>query len=110
MPENAVAAIREEHSNSRQFCDGDIYRNLRFHQAQGNLEQEGKWKARLTERKRKTVEQMRRKVGILNRGFDRLLPFIGLWAGLRLGCLNRLLPMRYPEVVIPLLLTKFKCS
>ena len=78
LSDDATRYIREEYSNARNFCDGDIYRHLRHHQMQQNAEESGKWLARLSESKRKGIRQLREKMQPLCSAFDRLLPIIGL--------------------------------
>ncbi|EEP83049.1 predicted protein [Uncinocarpus reesii 1704] len=92
--------IREDDPNSRKYCDGDIYRNIRLHQRRGNVNAEEKWRSRLTDRKRNDLVRMESKLRRLNRGFDQLLPFIGLWSSLKLGYLSRLFRLRCPEELL----------
>ncbi len=104
---NSKAAIREEYfeySNSRNFCDGDIFRNLRFHQQRNNANGSGKWLARLSESKRRDVTQLQKmankfpEMTQLSVAFDQLLPDVGLWSALQLGTFHRLLTLKCPEV------------
>lgn len=94
----------EEYSNSRNFSDGDIFRNLRYHQMNNNKQEAGKWMARLSESKRRDVIQLQKMalqstaMSALSDAFDRLLPYIGLWSALQLGTFHRLLTLRCPEV------------
>ena len=97
-------AIREEYSNNLNFCDGDIYRHIRHYNLTGQLSKERRWLARLSESKRRRVEQLQKLAaaeGDPMRSFrdnlDRLVPFTGLWPALRLGTFHRLLTLRCPE-------------
>ncbi|OXV09096.1 hypothetical protein Egran_03142 [Elaphomyces granulatus] len=100
LSEEIRSHIREEYSHSRQFCDGDIYRNLSYYQRNGNVDEENKWLQRLSNSKSKYLKQLRTKLWRLNKGFDQLLPFAGLWSRLTLGCLGRLLPLKCPEELL----------
>lgn len=48
--------IREEYANSRNFCDGDIFQQLRSCQRNLDHQGEGRWLARLSEAKRKDLK------------------------------------------------------
>ncbi|KAF3484322.1 uncharacterized protein GIQ15_03646 [Arthroderma uncinatum] len=85
LPPWVETVMREEHSNAHQFCDGDIYRNLRYHQSHENENEEEKWRARLSPGKRDDIDRMDSKARRLRRALDRLLPFTGLWSALKLG-------------------------
>jgi Protein of unknown function (DUF3723) len=98
IPQEIFSAIQEEYSNSRRFCDGDIYRSLRHHQLSRNINEAGKWQARLSASKRKDVRQLHERYPHLAEAFDSLLPVVGLWAAVEIGALHRILPIRCPEV------------
>ena len=92
--------IREEYSNSRYFCDGDIFCQLRHNQITLNDFEEGRWLARLSESKRKDLNQLQKRLELkrLNLILDKLLPFRGLWPPLQIGTFHRLLTLKCPEV------------
>ncbi|KAF3481568.1 uncharacterized protein GIQ15_04327 [Arthroderma uncinatum] len=100
LPPWVEAVMREEHSNAHQFCDGDIYRNLRYYQSRESENEEEKWRARLSSGKRDDLDRMDLKARRLRRAFDRLLPFKGLWSALKLGYLGRLLRLRSSEELV----------
>ncbi|KAL9083484.1 MAG: hypothetical protein Q9165_008511 [Trypethelium subeluteriae] len=85
--------LREEYSNARAFCDGDIFRHLRHYQQAGDDARAGRWLARLSKSKFRDVKQLIDKVKPLCTAFDRLLPFRGLWASFRIGTLHRILTL-----------------
>ncbi|ERF68657.1 hypothetical protein EPUS_05718 [Endocarpon pusillum Z07020] len=103
IPREIFSAIQEEYSNSRQFCDGDIYRSLRHHQLNRNINEAGKWQARLSASKRKDVRQLHERYPHLTEAFDSLLPVIGLWAAVEIGTFHRILTLRCPEVMCNML-------
>ncbi|KAL2049567.1 hypothetical protein ABVK25_010146 [Lepraria finkii] len=91
--------IREDYANSRNFCDGDIFRQIRFCQINQDHAGEGRWWARLSDSKRKDVKQLQRSKELkpLALALDELLPYVGFWPGLRLGTFHRLLNVKCPE-------------
>ncbi|KAI9736725.1 MAG: hypothetical protein M1834_000929 [Cirrosporium novae-zelandiae] len=94
-----VRDIAEEYANSKNFCDGDIFRNIRHHQRNDNTAQATKWLARLSEGKRQDLKRLRKADDLteLRLAFDKLLPFTGLWPALQIGTFHRLLALKCPE-------------
>lgn len=92
--------IREDYSNSRNFCDGDIYRQIRSCQINQDNLGEGRWLARLSEAKRKDFKQLQRRdqVKQVAKALDSLLPYVGFWPDLQIGTFHRLLNLKCPEV------------
>ena len=86
--------------NARNFCDGDIFRYLRYGQIKQDSIEEKRWLARLTECKRKDLKQLQRRVELqsFNTGLDKLLPFVGFWPALQIGTFYRILNLKCPEV------------
>ncbi|TKA80621.1 hypothetical protein B0A49_04907 [Cryomyces minteri] len=100
LPHDTITVLRTEYSNARAFCDGDVFRNLRFHQQRGDLAQAGKWLARLSSSKQRDVRKLLTKKDRLRKAFDDLLPFIGLWAPLQLGTFHRILTLNCDEELV----------
>jgi hypothetical protein len=96
-----VLALQEEYSNARYFSDGDIHRNLRHAQLEGDGVREGKRLGQLSDSKLDDLRQLREKMPPFQRAFEALLPIPGLW-GLeaRLGTLRRGLRAQCPEVTM----------
>ena len=92
--------LREDYANSRNFCDGDIYRQIRYCQRTQNQLGEGRWFARLSEGKRKDLKQLQRREDLrsLSLALDKLLPYIGFWPGLQIGTFHRILNLKCSEV------------
>ncbi|KAL4985855.1 hypothetical protein BDW68DRAFT_179307 [Aspergillus falconensis] len=65
--------LKDEHPNAQKYCDGDIYRNIRYHQRQGDADAELKWRGRLTKNTQR------------------------LWQSLKLSYLSRWLCVQSPE-------------
>ncbi|KAI9799076.1 MAG: hypothetical protein M1833_004270 [Piccolia ochrophora] len=100
LPQGVESDLREEYSNARNFGDGDIFRNIRYHQMRNNAHGERKWRARLSESKRKDLKQFQKiatNKPALSQAFDALLPYVGLWSSLQLGTFHRILTLRCPE-------------
>jgi Protein of unknown function (DUF3723) len=91
--------VREEFSNSSRPPDGEIYRKIRLYQPSDEAG-EDRWLARLTPGKTKCFSQLERRPELCA-AFDRLLPITGLWAGMRLGTLHKLLALHCDEVSQP---------
>lgn len=96
--------IRKNDLNSSRFCDGDIFRHLRFATLHSDLAERKKWLARLSITKRRDVLQLEKRANrehetaLLLNALDSLLPLPGLWLALKLGTFHRLLSLRCPEV------------
>ncbi|KAL9130731.1 MAG: hypothetical protein Q9217_001168 [Psora testacea] len=77
LEETVQKDIREDYANSRNFCDGDIYRYLSQCNAKGDKRGRKKWLARLSECKRKDLLHFLEKDHLepLVATFNRLLPF-----------------------------------
>ncbi|KAI9727190.1 MAG: hypothetical protein M1834_008498 [Cirrosporium novae-zelandiae] len=91
--------ICEEYANSKAFSDGDIYQKLRYYDRHGNKWGIKKWKARLSAKKLSNYRQLKKNHQLIQT-FDALLPFYGLWPALKLGTLNRILPLHCQEEII----------
>jgi hypothetical protein len=99
LPADIASVIREEDPNAKQYCDGDIYRSIRYYEAIGNVTEQEKWLARLTPDKRKRIDCMDKRFRRLKQAFTRLLHFTGLWADLKLGYLGYILSLGCEEVL-----------
>ncbi|KAL9128705.1 MAG: hypothetical protein Q9217_002666 [Psora testacea] len=99
LDETVKKDIREDYANSRNFCDGDIFRYLRECDLRDDKRGKKKWLARLSQCKRKDVLQLfdREELGPLLTAFDELLPLIGFWPALQIGTFHRLLSLKCPE-------------
>ena len=92
--------IREDYANSRNFCDGDIFQQIRYCQKRQDHAGEGRWFARLSECKRKDVKQLqkRKELQPLASALDELLSYVGFWPALQIGTFHRVLNLKCPEV------------
>ncbi|KAL6716955.1 hypothetical protein ACLMJK_004868 [Lecanora helva] len=100
LDNRVVVDIRDEYANSRNFCDGEIFQQIRQAQIEHNPEAESKWLARLSEGKRKDLKQLQRRSELkpLASALDKLLPYIGFWPSLQIGTFHRVLNLKCPEV------------
>ena len=87
----------EEYSNSINFSDGEIYRKIRQYHFESNIFAEKKWWACLTTRKRAFLKQLF-KHEQLSSAFDALLVIPGIWTGLNIGILDKIIAMKCDEV------------
>lgn len=100
LSEETKLDLKEDYTNARNFCDGDIFRQLRFSQLRNDEAEEGRWLARLSECKRKDVKQLlrRKELRVIATALDDLLPYVGLWPALQIGTFHRILNLKCPEV------------
>ncbi|KAL6714243.1 hypothetical protein ACLMJK_007666 [Lecanora helva] len=99
MDESVMQDMRQEYSNSRNFCDGDIFRQIRRCQQQSDDAGAGRWAARLSQSKRKDLRQLqqRQQLQRFAAALDKLLPYVGFWPSLQIGTFHRILNLRCPE-------------
>lgn len=89
--------LREEYSNSANFCDGEIFRHIRCYHKQKDTLSEKKWWARLTKDKSKDLKRVLEIEG-LRQAFDDLLHVPGLWPEFHIGSMRRYLVLKCHEV------------
>lgn len=86
--------LRLDNQNAGKLPTGEIFRNFRSYQLQGKDVLANKWFARFSRSMRKDVRTLTKLWnGRLLQAFDDTLLFPGLWPGLRIGALQRILPM-----------------
>ena len=94
-------ALVEEYANEEPPSDGEIYCKIRQYQRERDLYSENRWRARLSKHGTKCLEQLFRHRA-LTAAFDDLLDIHGLWKGMRLSTLDKMIGMRCDEVILPL--------
>ncbi|EMC97300.1 hypothetical protein BAUCODRAFT_130484 [Baudoinia panamericana UAMH 10762] len=95
LPPNARLLLIEEYKNEQRFADGDVYRYYRYAQIANDQASVKRWLARLSSTKVRNLQQLEKADhGRVLERLDKLLPFVGLWQGFKLGALCRLLPLR----------------
>ncbi|KAK3669647.1 hypothetical protein LTR78_010464 [Recurvomyces mirabilis] len=100
MPDILQQAIVEEYRNELTFSDGDIFRSYRIAKDKGDRKSEEKWLARLSAVKKRNILQLQKvDNGDLINGFDRLLPFLGMWQHFLIGALSGALPTHMWQVI-----------
>ncbi|KAJ6102590.1 hypothetical protein N7486_005017 [Penicillium sp. IBT 16267x] len=91
----------DEYSNEKMPSDGEIYRKLRQYQNEHNAPFQKRWWARLSENKAKRLRQLMSPDNVdICAAFDALLPIPGLWDGMSIGSLNRVLALKCDEEII----------
>ena len=90
----------EEYSNEEKPGDGEIYRKIRQYHFQRNISFENRWWARLTPHRRNNLK------GLLHHreltaAFDILLDIPGLWGGMKISTLHKMMAMHCDEVSKP---------
>lgn len=93
-------SLIEEYSNEKPPTDGEIYRKVRQYKSDGNRVLRQKWLMRLSDWKRKRMEQLNKENNELLRfGFDKLLVIPGLWPdGMTVSMLHRVIALTSIEV------------
>ena len=101
LGETTKDAIQEQYSHQLKFTDGEIYRNIRLHASRQDTRRMKQWDARLNSSKRDVLSSLDKRPNRLIRdGFNKSLPFSGLWDALKIGSLKRILSLRCPEVLV----------
>lgn len=90
----------EEYSNEEKPTDGEIYRKIRQYHFQRNLSFERRWWTRLTPHRTKNLKQLFRH-DELTAAFDALLDIPGLWDGMRISTLHKMMAIKCDEVSRP---------
>jgi Protein of unknown function (DUF3723) len=90
-------ALVEEYTNERQPSDGEIYRKIRQYQQEHNARFQKRWWARLSPNKAKRLRQLRKNIDISS-AFDALLPIPGVWGGMSIGNLAKVMALDSDEV------------
>lgn len=90
----------EEYFNEEKPSDGELYCKIRHYHFQRNYSSEMRWKARLRGNRSKNLTSLLRN-GELTEAFDDLLDISGLWGGMMLTTLHKILAMGSLEVGRP---------
>lgn len=90
----------EEHSNEQPPSDGEIYCKIRKYQRKRDRYSEMRWWARLSDHGTRCLEQVSRHHDFKT-AFDDLLDIPGLWGGMRISTLNRMISMNCDDVSLP---------
>jgi hypothetical protein len=92
----AKRALAEEYSNSMNFSDGVIYRNINEYTSLGDKFAEFQWWARLTKCKKDILKQFLKHAFCAH--FNSLLIIHGLWIAFNIGTLHKMMAMKVDEV------------
>ncbi|RDL41164.1 uncharacterized protein BP5553_01143 [Venustampulla echinocandica] len=93
-----VDTWRDQFYHQAAFSDGEIYRKVRFYKTLGQDTEVDTWTIRLSDCKQVGLRQLLKRESFA-KGFDSLLHFPGLWAGLELGNIQKHLALRCDEEV-----------
>ncbi|PVH95424.1 hypothetical protein DM02DRAFT_690214, partial [Periconia macrospinosa] len=99
-PQPVLSRVIELYSNEQKPSDGDIFRKIRLYHRAGDTASENLWWSYLDHSKPKDLRQLLNKKKIMASEFDRLIDMPGLWAGVRLGALHRLLALKCDEEMV----------
>ncbi|KAA8642578.1 uncharacterized protein ATNIH1004_011523 [Aspergillus tanneri] len=93
------AALVDEYSNEKAPSDGEVYRKIRQYQQEANSRFEKLWKCRISSNKNSRLDQLSSRTD-LRAAFDALLPIPGLWNGMSIGSLHRVLALKCREEIV----------
>ena len=94
--------LTDEYANEATPTDGEVYRKVRQYQYEASARFEERWLSRLTENKQKRMRQLSQPENrSIRSAFDSLLPIPGLWNGMSIGNLPRVIAVKCDEVRIP---------
>lgn len=79
------------------LSEGELYRLLRLSQLEGRSDLEKQWRSQLPETRKRCLKQLLNHERLLV-GFDKLLEIPGLWQGMKLSTVNKLVSMKCDEV------------
>ncbi|KAL4899385.1 hypothetical protein BDW74DRAFT_171560 [Aspergillus multicolor] len=97
MSAELKTSLVEEYSNEKPPTDGEIYRKIRQYDSEHNSRFRKRWWSRLTPNKEKRLKALFAHDEFRD-AFDKLLPIPGLWFGLRIGSLAKLMAVKCDEV------------
>jgi Protein of unknown function (DUF3723) len=87
----------EEYSNEATPTDGEIYRKIRQYHFQRNLNFEMRWWARLRGNRAQNLKSLLRH-DELRAAFDALLDVPGLWDGMQLTTIHKMMALKFDEI------------
>lgn len=94
-------SLVEEYANEERPTDGEIYRKIRRYHFERSVTLERRWWTWLTPHGAKPLKQLLRN-DLLTAAFDALLKIPGVWVGMRISTLLKMLAIRCDEANPPL--------
>ncbi|KAF1974101.1 hypothetical protein BU23DRAFT_638854, partial [Bimuria novae-zelandiae CBS 107.79] len=88
--------MAEEYTRSCQFTDGEIFVKIRLHAKSAAHFAERRWWAQLSKRKQDFLRSFLKHP--ICRSFDRLLFIPGIWRGMNIGVLDKVMALKCDEV------------
>ncbi|KAL4801661.1 hypothetical protein BDV18DRAFT_164709 [Aspergillus unguis] len=99
--EQLRTSLVEEYANQKRPSDGEIYRKIRQYEGELNDSFRQRWFVRLSANNQERLDQLdNRRNRRLRGGFDRLLRIPGLWCGMRISMLHRLIATGCVEEIL----------
>lgn len=87
----------EEYSNEEKPSDGEIYYKMRRYHFQRNFSFEMRWKARLRGKRQQYLLTLTRNEA-MTAAFDDLLDIPGLWGGMKITTLHKMMALKCDTV------------
>ena len=88
-----------QYSHGTKFSDGDIYRKVREYQKVDHDHSANAWIQKLSKCKQIGLKLLLERKGLV-KAFDNLIDFPGLWSGLELGNIRKILALHCDEVIL----------
>lgn len=92
MDSGLAQNLLEQHTNDEKPSDGEAYRKIRLYHSKRDIKSEAKWKACLRGCRLKNLNELLAD-DELTAAFDSLLCIPGIWYGMRLTTLQKMMAM-----------------
>ena len=90
--------LREEYSNEKRPCDGEIYRKVRYYHSQGNFNLEWRWLSRFLTTGQRNYKQLLKHDQLLA-ALDKLMDIKGLWLDFKITTMHTIVAMKCEKVL-----------
>ncbi|KAM3074504.1 hypothetical protein ACMFMF_006511 [Clarireedia jacksonii] len=98
LDERVQQVLKEGYSYSTNYSGGEIFRQIRLCQFNGDKIGEDRWRARLSPNQDRDLNKLLKR-RLLIQALDSILPFRGLWSAFHLGSMDIFLSIRCDEEI-----------
>ncbi|KAI2889407.1 hypothetical protein CBS63078_10207 [Aspergillus niger] len=92
-------SLLDEYSNETPPSDGEVYRKIRQYSNEHNARFRKRWWSRLSPNKERRLKALWRHEEFRD-AFDKLLVIPGIWGGMRIGSLSKLMALKCDEEIL----------
>lgn len=96
----------EKYFNKAKLADGEVYCKIRQYYLEKNINFEKRWWTHLTPHCSKNLKQLLQH-NEFTAAFDALLEIPGLWVGIRISTIRKMIAIKYNEVSSPQHILRF---